>query len=271
MSSLAAGGRFVALALAILVLGAGTGCGTDDAADNEQAPAAQGDELPEFGYEGEVGPQHWGDLDPAYRPCSEGRRQSPVELADAEPAELPEIRFAYEPAELEVKNNGHSVEATYPPGSTIEVEGVEYELKQFHYHAPSEHRVDGRAAESELHFVHESEAGELVVIGALVEEGEENSAFAELSEALPAREGETARVPGQVNARDLLPADPGVAQRWSYDGSLTTPPCSEGVGWHVLKPPVELSGKQIARFTDVYEGNNRPLQPLGERTLLESR
>jgi carbonic anhydrase len=251
-------------ALAAMVIAALlAGCG----GANEERP----EHAAPFGYSGDAGPSRWGSIDPAYKECSEGERQSPIDLKDGMRSALPRIDFTYKPAELEVENNGHSLEAAYPPGSSVEIGGTHYELQQFHYHAPSEHEVSGRSLPMELHFVNIADDGRAAVLGVLVEEGQGNPSFSELVRALPTEQGATRRVEGKVSALDLLPPGPGSAPRWSYDGSLTTPPCTEGVHWHVFKEPIELSAKQLARYTAVYEDNNRPLQPLNGREPLSSR
>jgi carbonic anhydrase len=248
---------------AVVALGVLAGCAGED-------EAGTGDEPASFGYSGKKGPSHWALLDPAYEECSAGRRQSPIDLKEGEDAVLPRIDIAYQPAELEVENNGHGLEAAYPPGSSIEVAGAEYALKQFHFHAPSEHRFDGRSLPLEFHFVHEADDGTIAVLGVLVREGPPNPAFSKLVRALPDEEGGSLPVEGEVNALDLLPEAAASAPRWSYEGSLTTPPCTEGVRWEVFGRPIKMSGAQIARYTAVYDDINRPLQPRNDRRLMVS-
>jgi carbonic anhydrase len=246
----------VVVGLAVLA-----GCGGDDEeAGAPERPAS-------FGYAGSEGPENWAALDPAYEACSAGDRQSPIDLVGGNERELPELELAYRPAELEIENNGHSLEAEYPPGSSLSIGGDEYELQQFHFHAPSEHRFDGRSLPLEFHFVHASEDGRIAVLGVLVEEGEDNRAFSPLTRATPAQEGARAPVGGTGKARDLLPDAVESAPRWSYSGSLTTPPCTEGVRWEVLAEPIELSAAQIERYTAVYDATNRPLQPRNGRRI----
>jgi carbonic anhydrase len=254
--------RIAALAAA-LSTGALAACGSSD--DEPAATHA------EFAYSGSAGPAAWGSLDPAWKLCARGRRQSPIDLTGARPATLPRLALAYEAARLKAENNGHSVEVAYPPGSTVEIGGDRYELHQFHYHAPSEHRVAGRSLPLEFHFVNVGEDGRIAVLGVLVEAGRHNDAFAGLARALPDREGETVDVPGAVDAASLLPRRPQTAPRWSYRGSLTTPPCSQGVSWHVFRQPIQLSPDQIAAYTSVYDHTNRPVQPLNGRELVSSR
>jgi carbonic anhydrase len=249
---------------AILALGTLAGCGGDG-----EEPAAP--ERPAaFGYSGDRAPEHWGQLDPDYETCAEGERQSPIHLRDGDEESLPRIDFSYRPAQLEVENNGHSLEAAYPEGSSMKIDGDRYELKQFHFHAPSEHRIEGQSFPLEFHLVHEAEGGDLAVLAVLVREGRANPAFAGLVDATPHVEEEKVPVEGEVNALDLLPAQPATAPRWSYRGSLTTPPCTEGVRWEVLDEPIAMSAEQIDRYRSVFDGTNRPLQPRNDRRLLVS-
>jgi carbonic anhydrase len=172
---------------------------------------------------------------------------------------------------MEIENNGHSLEALPEPGNSLEVDGTEYELEQFHFHAPSEHEIDGEPAAMEFHFLNVSEDGDPFVLGVLVKEGQANPAAAKLVTALPPEEGETLPVGGEVDPIDLLPPDPESAPRWHYDGSLTTPPCTEGADWNVYEQPIEMSAEQIDAYTSIYGDNRRPLQPLNGRELTLSR
>lgn len=226
----------------------------------EEAPAA------EFSYSGDTGPSHWGSLSPDYAACSDGTEQSPIDLTAGTQGKPPALEVNYGSSPLRLENNGHSVEATVPEGSSVTLDGNEYPLGQFHYHAPSEHTLDRESMPLELHFVNQTEDG-AAVLGVLVREGKANPAYDALIKALPATEGETAEVEA-TDLSSLLPDDPGGAERWSYDGSLTTPPCTEGVAWAVFAEPIEMSTEQIAAFTDIYDHTNRPVQPLGDRELV---
>jgi carbonic anhydrase len=245
------------LALALL-----TGCGDDDADETEATTAA---EPPAFSYEGASGPENWGDLDPSYATCGTGKRQSPIDLAGGTPSTEPTLEIAYRPAHLEVLDNGHTIEAEYPPGSSITLADTEYELIQFHFHAASEHQIGGRSYPLEFHFVNQAADESLAVLGVMATEGKENPAFEKLIGAIPPEPEGTAETEGEVNALDLLPPDPQSVPRWFYEGSLTTPPCSEGVRWTVFNQPIELSAEQIAAFTAAHDGNNRPLQSVDNR------
>ena len=223
---------------------------------------------PHWGYSGEAGPAHWGELSTTYAACSGGHEQSPVDIPAGAPLNPAGIQFNYQPSALTIVNNGHTIRADYAPGSTIEVEGKTYSLAQFHFHARSEHTLNGQYAPMEVHFVHQSADGELAVVGALINLGAENAAFAPVLAHLPAHEGEPETISGvTVDAAAMLPAD---RAYYRYEGSLTTPPCSEGVHWFVLHGGLEFSAAQIAAFTALYPDDYRPLQPLGSRTFLLS-
>ena len=219
-----------------------------------------------WGYEDANGPDVWGQLNPDYVLCAEGTMQSPIDLADAMGSALPEIMFNYQPSAMSAHHNGHTIDVAPAEENWIEIDGERYDLLQFHFHAPSEHTVAGEFFEMEMHLVHRNEAGTLAVVGVMIAQGEGNAAFDPLWAQLPAAAGETNQVENAaIDAGDLLPGD---RQTYRYDGSLTTPPCSEGVKWNVLTTPIELSEMQIAAFKAVVHTNNRPVQPLNERELL---
>jgi len=221
---------------------------------------------PHWTYEGEEGPDHWGELEPSFELCSVGHFQSPIDIVSAEGADLADIEFSYAPSAMNILNNGHTVQVNYDAGSSISIDGDEYQLLQFHFHTPSEHTIDGEASPLEVHFVHRDAAGNLAVVGVMLNEGEaENAAFADVFGNLPAEVGEPDAHGMEVNAADMLPA--GHAYD-TYSGSLTTPPCSQGVRWLVLTDPVELSAGQIEAFHALFENNARPVQPLNERELM---
>lgn len=226
----------------------------------------EGQHAADWSYTGADGPTYWGSLNPDYKRCSEGVQQSPIDLRDAERASPPKLTIDYLTSSLGLDNTGYSIEAMPEPQGGIELRGTRYDLIQFHFHAPSEHTFDGKSLPLELHFVNEAEDGSLAVLGVIAVEGAANPAYDKLIGALPGSEGETASVDG-VDVAALLPADAANAQRWVYAGSLTTPPCSEGVSWSVFAKPIELSAEQISAFTDLYDHNNRPVQPLGSRSL----
>ena len=217
-------------------------------------------------YEGEEGPSHWGELDPAYEMCGTGKNQSPIDIASPGEQDLANIVFHYQPSEVNILNNGHTVQVNYDPGSYIELDGIRYDVAQFHYHAPSEHEVDGKFFPAELHLVHKSAEGRLAVVGLLLQEGSANTAFDPFINNLPAETSDVQDAGVKINAMDFLP---GIQTTYRYSGSLTTPPCSEGVSWLVMTTPVELSSAQLSQLESLFEGNNRPVQPLNDRSLIE--
>jgi carbonic anhydrase len=235
-------------------------------------PVAPPPDATHWTYEGEKGPQFWGKLDPDFSLCAEGKSQSPIDIAKTSPASLPKLRAKFSPANLRIVhhehladeiNNGHTIQVNYSEGDTITLGDVDYELIQFHFHAPSEHTVQGKQYPMEMHFVHKAPSGALAVIGVFIERGTHNAAFDTIWSNLPKQKGvESHYEHVQVNVDDLLPHN---QKTYRYDGSLTTPPCSEGVKWLVMQSPIQLSAAQIWRFTSLIEGNNRPVQPLHHR------
>lgn len=220
-------------------------------------------EAPHWGYEGEAGPDHWGD-NPDWALCSTGTEQSPTDIASASPLNPADITFGYDPSQLTIVNNGHTIQVNYDAGSTIEVGGKSYELKQFHFRALSEHTVDGAHTPMEMHLVHQAEDGQYAVVGVFINSGSNaNSAFEPIWANLPAEAGEPHAIDGvMVNADDLLPVE---RTYWRYNGSFTTPPCTEGVQWLVLNTDISLSDGQISAFTDIVDGNYRPVLALNDR------
>jgi carbonic anhydrase len=242
----------VVLVLSLLALGA---C--------HSAPAGEAD----WSYRGETGPKHWADLKPEYALAKTGRQQSPIDIRpeSAVPRDAAPIEVSYEPTTMDVLNNGHTVEDDYHGGGHIRVDGHEYSLAQFHFHTPSEHTVDGQHYPMEMHLVHKDADGKLAVVSVLIAEGKQNAALGKLEPHVPGKPGRSGPVAGvQVNAADLLP--PSLAS-YRYSGSLTTPPCSEGVAWFVLQQPIEASRGQLDRFHEIMGDNNRPTQPLNGRSL----
>lgn len=202
--------------------------------------------------------------------CLSGREQSPIDLAGAEEADLPDIEFAYEPSTLRVVDTGSTIQNPFDPGSDITIGDGRYELVQLHYHAPSEHRVDGQSFPIEFHLVHRNDdTGELAVVGLLAQVGADNPALAATLDNLPDDPDEEVLVPGQtLDAARLLPAS---TETIRYDGSLTTPPCAEGVRWNVLTEPIELSKAQLDAYTAVHDDNGRAIQPRNGRVPLLDR
>jgi carbonic anhydrase len=234
----------------------------DDAPDAVEDDGAQ--QEVEFGYSGANGPAQWASLDEEWAACADATAQSPIDLTGATSASLPDLEFHYATGPLELENNTHTVLATETPGSSVTVDGHEYDLVQFHFHEGSEHTVDGRRYAGELHLVHTDADGATAVVGVLLEEGAANPALSAYFDALPATTGAEVEV-DDFDTSALLPAD---HRSFRYTGSLTTPPCTEGVSWFVLTTPVQASAEQLAAFRTVVAENDRPVQPLGGRELL---
>jgi carbonic anhydrase len=219
-------------------------------------------------YSGPNGPSHWGDLEPDFATCKNGKRESPIDIKNARrDSALPPIQFDYKPSPLKIINNGHTIRVDYAPGSSITVDGKTFPLTQFHFHRPSEEEIAGRKSDMVIHLVHERSDG-TAVVAVLVKSGAENPAIQKLWANLPKTEGKEEEVANlAINAADLLPTD---RNYYTFDGSLTTPPCSEGVEWFVLKTPIEISIGQIATFAKFYPMNARPIQPMNGREVRES-
>lgn len=222
-----------------------------------------------WSYEGESGPDHWGELSPDFLMCSEGWNQSPINLVDDVHAGLPALEFEYYSANINEINNGHSIQQNISPGSFLRLpeKNLSFELKQFHFHSPSEHTIDGKSFAMEIHFVHADKDGNLAVVGVMIDEGEEHPVLKQLWAFMPENPGEIRQEPIGIEETDLLPP---TREYYAYSGSLTTPPCTEGVRWVVLKTPVQASAEQIAVFKKrVGPATNRPIQPLNARMVLD--
>ena len=217
-----------------------------------------------WGYEGDRGPVRWGSLDAEFSACADGTEQSPLNLVGGGAGDFPAIEFDYGLRLATVVNTGHTIQVNVDRGSGIILDGIRYELLQFHFHHASEHTVAGRQLRMELHLVHRSERGALAVVGVLLDEGHPNETLAPIWERFPRQAESAAALPESVQVAELLP-EPRTA--WRYRGSLTTPPCTEGVSWIVMTELVTLSAARIAAFGALYPRNYRPVQPLGRRVL----
>ncbi len=218
---------------------------------------------PAWDYGEESGPAAWGSLGAQYRTCDTGTAQSPIDLRDGTPAETGPLVFHYRAEPVHLINNGHTIEQEDDEGGCrVRAAGGSWRLVQFHFHSPSEHTVEGRQFPMEMHLVHKDEAGQVLVVGVLIQAGAHNAAFDSLWAHLPS-EGQSHRG-GTVDPGRLLPAP---RAYWHYEGSFTTPPCTEGVRWYVLRTPISLGAEQIEAFRARISGNNRPVQPLEGRTI----
>jgi carbonic anhydrase len=229
------------------------------------ASFAASSSAPHWEYTGHHGAAHWADLNPAFEACAKGKSQSPIDIRDAKPAQLPALAFTYGKVPPSIVNNGHTIQVNVPAGQVLRIGDQAYDLVQFHFHTPSEERINGKPTAMVAHFVHRNAAGKLAVVAAMIQPGKANTGFESILSHLPARPGETLTVEGlEVDLASLLPAE---RRYYDFEGSLTTPPCSESVHWMVLTQPVTVSADAIKRFRRVYSANARPIQPLNGRVV----
>ena len=220
-----------------------------------------------WGYGGPEGPEHWGCLSDEYRLCSRGVEQSPVNIAGCVPDPGAQIGFDYRARATAARNNGHTVYLDFAAGNFLDVVGQRYELSGIHYHSPGEHQLDGEGFAAELHLVHQDEAGNLAVVGLLFRQGDPSPLVQALLDAAPAA-GVSEALSGGPDASDYVPNTLGY---FGYDGSLTTPPCTEGVRWIVMQSVGTVSQEQTRQLRKLTHGrSNRPVQPIGNRTIIVS-
>ena len=220
-----------------------------------------------WSYEGETGPEHWAELSQDFVACKTGIKQSPIDMRESLKAQLSPLEFNYRGVPLRISNNGHTIQIDQKGAGSLKFQGQEYQLLQFHFHTPSEHHVAGESREMEVHFVHMNDQGQLAVVGVLIKPGKENRVLKAVWDGMPKEIGETGVKGALINAGDVLPA---AKHYHHYIGSLTTPPCSEGVRWIVMNESIELSQAQIEAFKTVFPHNARPVQALEDRFLLDS-
>ncbi len=236
------------------------------------APAisrTQESHAPHWSYEGKGDPKHWGSLDPAFAICKMGHNQSPIDISHPTLADLPELKFDYKAVPLSIINNGHTIMVNYAPGSTLTVGNKTYTLKQFHFHHPSEEQINGKGFDMVGHLVHADTDGHLAVVAILFSAGVSNPLLETLWKNIPPEKDKTVEVSTVfVNVEELMPPQ---LRYYTYSGSLTTPPCTEGVTWYILKSTSSLSNEQLATFTKLYPHDNRPPQKLNNRQVLESK
>ena len=219
-----------------------------------------------WGYSGAEAPENWAKLSPEFSACA-GKNQSPINLTKFIEAELNPIAFSYVPGPASVINNGHTIQVDDSDGGSITLDGTKYYLKQFHFHAPSENLIDGKSYPLEVHLVHADKEGNLAVVAVMFTEGAENSLLAKIWPLMPHKTGDKKSLPFEVQASGLLPVD---RDYFRYNGSLTTPPCTEGVVWLVMKTPLTASKSQIEEFSHLmHHPNNRPVQPVNARPVLQ--
>ncbi|WP_050183104.1 carbonic anhydrase [Domibacillus robiginosus] len=225
----------------------------------------------EWSYEGETGPGHWVELDPLNAACVNGTEQSPINIQKAQAkkaAKVEELKINYIPSAFSLVNNGHTVQGNIQTeGNSIKLNGKDYTLAQFHFHTPSEHLINGHSYDMELHLVHKSKEGQLAVLGILIKEGKTNTVLEQAWNVIPKEKTtEGISVPELIDLKHILPKN---KHNYQYAGSLTTPPCSEGVQWVVYKQPIEMSTEQINIFREIFPDNHRPVQAIGDREVIK--
>jgi len=220
-----------------------------------------------WSYEGANGPEHWGDLDAASKVCSAGAQQSPIDIRDAIKARLPRLKIKWAKAADTIVNNGHTIQLNMAPGSTMTINKDVYTLVQFHFHHPSEHTIAGQSSPMEVHFVHRNAGGALAVVGAMMIVGRPNAMFNRIVTTMPQKAGEPVKAAPKIDANLLLPPQ---RSYYRYEGSLTTPPCSESVAWLLLHQPVHVGKNDIEAFAKLFPMNARPVQKDNRRFVLTS-
>ncbi len=232
-----------------------TGCSTHEVQDSH------------WGYTGHNTPETWGELSEKFRECGRGMNQSPINITHSLRADLPPLVLHYISSSKSIENNGHTVQVNMEPGSTFRIDGDTFELKQFHFHAPSENHINGQSFPMEAHFVNMDKEGKLAVVSVMFKEGKANKSLEKIWNKMPNKAGETIGLKLSGIANALLPKN---KHYYRFNGSLTTPPCTEGVRWFVLKTPVVVSKEQVEKFHHLmHHNNNRPIQPLDARVIVE--
>ncbi|MFC4292624.1 carbonic anhydrase [Sphingorhabdus arenilitoris] len=251
---------FKSAALPVVAILALSACKQADAPAGEgNRVSAESEAAPEkaaWGYGEADGPAKWGDLSADYATCKTGKEQSPIDLPAATAAKTIDVATNYAPTEAEVLNNGHAIEAKFGEGFTLTSGDKTYKLLQFHFHTPSENTIQGKASPADVHFVHADDAGNLAVLGIMINEGAANPQFQAVLDSV-----------GKKTPLDIKAMLPASMTAYNFKGSLTTPPCSEGVNWHVLTTPITASKEQIAALNKLTGSNARPVQPMNDRAI----
>jgi carbonic anhydrase len=216
-------------------------------------------------YSGDHGPEHWGKLSEAFAACNEGRNQSPVDIVDPIDADLGPIGLAYRGSAVAVLNNGHTLQVDVGPGNSLDIEDQMFELAQFHLHSPSEHRIQGKSFPLEAHFVHRNDRGELAVVAVLFREGPRSHGLETIGVSAPAKAGRSEPIDTAIADLEVVPEG---RAYYRYSGSLTTPPCTEGVLWLILKATGSVSSDQVEMFVKLIGEDARGPQPLNARRVL---
>lgn len=223
-----------------------------------------------WSYEGEGSPEHWSEVSAENQMCKQGQNQSPIDINNMLKAHINPLKSSYIDSPFSIINNGHTIQASFAQDAkdVVIIDGIPFHLQQLHFHAPSENTLHGKHYAMEMHLVHKNADGDIAVVAVMFEAGAPNSELTKLWQSMPANTAEkTTELKQKIDVNKLLPKD---LTHYRFSGSLTTPPCSEGVRWLVMKTPVTLSEQQLNQFTTVmHHDNNRPVQPLHGRVIVE--
>lgn len=218
-------------------------------------------------YLGVENPSHWGMLSKEYKTCEAGNRQSPVNISMIRHGDnRQKLVFYYETSQIHEVNNGHTIQVSHVTGCRVDLNDRQYKLRQFHFHAPSEHHIEGKAFPMEMHLVHQDETGHVLVIAVMMATDAPQPVLRKLWKWLPEQIGQEIPIPLEVKLSDILPTN---TDHYTYSGSLTTPPCTEGVQWIVLKEPMHVTQQDVDQFVSIIGHNARPIQPIGNRQIDE--
>jgi len=223
-----------------------------------------------WSYAGNTGPSKWGKMAKEFAVCGTGELQSPIDIPDAHvrKGDIPALLFNYKPSPLRIVDDGHTIRVNYAPGSYVNNNGKRYDLVAIEFHKPSEEKINGKGQEMSAHLIHKDKDNKVAIIAVLLDQGAENELLKTLWSNLPTTKGKESIVDSvTINAVGLLPKRKGY---YTYAGSLTAPPCTEGVTWFVMQEPVPVSAEQVARFGRLYPMNARPVQPRNDRDILGS-
>jgi carbonic anhydrase len=220
-----------------------------------------------WAYDGEFGPANWGKINSKWAQCGAGGRQSPIDIRDGMKVELEKLAFDYKPSSFSVIDTGHTIQVNVAGGNYLTVQNRAYELLQFHFHRPSEERINGKSFEMVVHLVHKDVEGKLAVLAVLLERGAAQNMIQTVWNNLPLEKNDTVQPSVVLDVADVLPER---RDYYTYMGSLTTPPCTEGVLWLVMKQPMQASPQQMAIFSRLYPFNARPVQANSGRVVKES-